>query len=115
MATFIVGGHAEKFIQLVLKINASTKSPVQHLPRWTALREKIQRVLFFDACNKSLVERLCDFKIFAISLLSSLVLYVHLIKLLSKLRPMPFSVLQQDHTMLLYQPTRRWFRVWPWS
>ena len=41
--TFIVGQHQKKFIQRVLKINASTKS---------------------------LVERLCDFKIFAISVLS---------------------------------------------
>ena len=43
MDTFIVGQHPENFIQRVLKINASTKS---------------------------LVERLCDFKIYAISVLS---------------------------------------------
>ena len=43
MDTFIVGRHPEKITQRVLKINASTKS---------------------------LVERLCDFKIYAISVLS---------------------------------------------
>ena len=43
MDTFFVGQHPEKFIQRVLKINASTKS---------------------------LVETLCDFKIYAISVLS---------------------------------------------
>ena len=43
MDTFVVGQHPEKIIQRVLKINASTKS---------------------------LVERLCDFKIYAISVLS---------------------------------------------
>ena len=43
MDTFIVGRHTGKIIQRVLKINASTKS---------------------------LVERLCDFKIYAISVLS---------------------------------------------
>ena len=42
MNTFIVGQHTEKIIQRVLKINAS---------------------------DKSLVERLCDFKIYAISVL----------------------------------------------
>ena len=42
MDTSIVGQHTEKFIQRVLKINASTKS---------------------------LVERLCDFMIYAISVL----------------------------------------------
>ena len=43
MDTFIVGRYPEKIIQRVMKINASTKS---------------------------LVERLCDFKIYAISVLS---------------------------------------------
>ena len=43
MATFIVGRHPENFIQRVLKINASTKSRV---------------------------ERLCDLKIYAVSVLS---------------------------------------------
>ena len=43
MVTFIVGRHRGKIIQRVLKINASTKS---------------------------LVERLCDFKIYATSVLS---------------------------------------------
>ena len=44
MVTFIVGLHSEKIVQRVMEINASTKS---------------------------LVERLCDFKIYAISVLSS--------------------------------------------
>ena len=41
-----------------------------HLHRWTALRKIIQRVLKINASTKSLVERLCDFKIYAISVLS---------------------------------------------
>ena len=45
MATFTVGRHSEKIIQRVLKINAS---------------------------SESLVERLCDFKIYAVSVLSYL-------------------------------------------
>ena len=45
MATFTVGRHPEKITQRVLKINASTES---------------------------LVERLCDFKIYAVSVLSYL-------------------------------------------
>ena len=43
MVTFTVGLHPEKIVQRVMKINASAKSPV---------------------------ERLCDFKIYAISVLS---------------------------------------------
>ena len=45
--------------------------PNGHLHRWTALRKKrIQRVMKINASTKSLVERLCDFKIYAISVLS---------------------------------------------
>ena len=41
-----------------------------HLHRWSAPRKNIQRVLKINASTKSLVERLCDFKILAISVLS---------------------------------------------
>ena len=42
-----------------------------HLHRWTAARNKfIQRVMTINASTKSLFERLCDFKIHAISVLS---------------------------------------------
>ena len=45
--------------------------PHGHLHRWTAARKKfIQRVMKINASTKSLVERLCDFKIYAISVLS---------------------------------------------
>ena len=42
-----------------------------HLHRWSVHQEKfLQRVLKINAPTKSLVERLCDFKIYAISVLS---------------------------------------------
>ena len=45
--------------------------PNGHLHRWTAARKKfIQRVMEINAFTKSLVERLCDFKVYAISVLS---------------------------------------------
>ena len=45
--------------------------PDGHLHRWTAHRKKfIQRVLKINASTKSLVERLCDIKIYAILVLS---------------------------------------------
>ena len=45
--------------------------PHGQLHRWTAHRKKfIQRVMNINASTKSLVERLCDFKIYAISVLS---------------------------------------------
>ena len=45
--------------------------PDGYIHRWTAHRKSfIQRVLKINASNKSLVERLCDFKIYAISVLS---------------------------------------------
>ena len=45
--------------------------PHGHFHRWTAARKKfVQRVLTINASTKSLVERLCDFKIYAISVLS---------------------------------------------
>ena len=46
-------------------------SPDGHIHRWSANRTKfIQRVLKINASTNSLVERLCDFKIYAISVLS---------------------------------------------
>ena len=44
--------------------------PDGHLHRWSAARKFIQRVLKINACTKSLDERLCDFKIYAISVLT---------------------------------------------
>ena len=45
--------------------------PDGHIHRWTVPRKKfIQRVLKINASAKSLVERLCDFKIYAVSVLS---------------------------------------------
>ena len=45
--------------------------PNGHLHPWTAPRKKfIQRVMKINASTKSLVERLCDFKIYATSVLS---------------------------------------------
>ena len=41
--------------------------PDGHIHRWSAPRKFIQRVLKINASAKSLVERLCDFKIYAIS------------------------------------------------
>ena len=47
--------------------------PDGNIHRWRAPRKKfIQRVLKINASTKSLVERLCDFKIYAISVLSSI-------------------------------------------
>ena len=73
MVTFIVGLHPENFVQRVMQINTSTKS---------------------------LVERLCDLKICAISVLIFLGLYVHQINQRSKPRTMHFSALLQDRTTL---------------
>ena len=53
-----------------------------------------------NASTKSLVERLRDIKIYAISVLSLLDLYVHQIRQPSRPRTMPFSVPQQDRTTL---------------
>ena len=45
--------------------------PHGHLHRWAAPRKKfIQRVMKINASTKSLVERFCDFKVYAISVLS---------------------------------------------
>ena len=44
--------------------------PHGHIHHWSAPRKIIQRVLKINASTKSLVERLCDFKIYAISVLS---------------------------------------------
>ena len=44
--------------------------PDGYILRWTAPRKIIQRVLRIDASTKSLDERVCDFKLYAISVLS---------------------------------------------
>ena len=44
--------------------------PDGHVHRWTALRKIIQRVLKINTSTKCLCERLCDFKIYAVSVLS---------------------------------------------
>ena len=44
--------------------------PDGHLHRWSAPRKFIQRVLKIHASTKSLVDRLCDFKIYALRVLS---------------------------------------------
>ena len=77
MDTFIVGQQIEKFIQRVLKINASTKS---------------------------LAERLCDFKIHAISVLGFIGSVLHLIRQPSRSRTMLFSAQQQARTTLYRLP-----------
>ena len=74
--------------------------PDGHIHRWTAPRKIIQRVVKINASTKSLVERLCDFKIYAVFVLGYIGLYAHLTKLLSQPRPMPFGVPLQDRTML---------------
>ena len=44
--------------------------PDSYLHRWTAARKNVQRVMKINASTKSLVERLCDLKIYVISVLS---------------------------------------------
>ena len=68
--------------------------PEGHIHRWTAPRKIHSSVQKINASAKSLVERLCDLKIYALSVLG----YIGSI-LLTKL-PMHHSVLLQDHTML---------------
>ena len=77
MDKFIVGQHPEKFIQRVPKINAPTRS---------------------------LFERLCDFKIYAISVLVLLDPYAHLTKQPSRPKTMPFNVQPQARTTLYLLP-----------
>ena len=55
----------------------------------------MQRVLKINASTKSLVERLCDFKIYAISVLSFVGSVVHPTRQPSRPRTMPFSVQPQ--------------------
>ena len=53
------------------KYVGAMSGPNGHLHRWTAHRKKfIQRVMKVNASTKRLVERLCEFKIYAISVLS---------------------------------------------
>ena len=73
--------------------------PDGYIHRWSAHRKiLIQRVLKINASTKSLVERLCDFKLYAISVLSFLAPYEHPTRQPSRLRTMPFSVQLQDRT-----------------
>ena len=44
--------------------------PHGHLHRWTAARKSHSSLMTINASTKSLVERLCDFKIYAMSVLS---------------------------------------------
>ena len=72
-----------------------------HIHRWTAPRKNfIQRVFKINSSTRSLVEVLCDLKIYALSVCVTLAPYAHVIRLLSRLRPMPFSVQPQDRTTL---------------
>ena len=76
-------------------------SPDGYIHRWTAPRKKfIQHVWKINASTKSLVERLCDFKIYAISVLSFIGSVCAPTKRPSRLRPMPFSVQLQVRTTL---------------
>ena len=75
--------------------------PDGHLHRWTALRKIIQRVLKMNASTKSLVERLCDFKIYVISVLILMELHVQQTRQSSRPRTVLFSVPQQARSTLL--------------
>ena len=77
--------------------------PDGHLHRWTAHRGKfIQRVLKINASSRSLVERLCDFKIYANSVLCFVGSICAQLRKPSWLRTMLFSVLQQTRITLLH-------------
>ena len=79
--------------------------PDGSIHRWTAPRKKfIERVLKINASTKSLVDRLCEFKICAISVLSFIGSICALDKATSRLRTMPFSVQLQDRTTLYLLP-----------
>ena len=69
--------------------------PDGHRHRWSAPRKFIQRVLIMNASTKSLVERLCDLKIYAISVLSFIGSVCA-----PEPKTMPFSVQLQDRTTL---------------
>ena len=74
--------------------------PDGHLHRWTAARNFIQRVLKINASTNRLVERLCDFKIYAISVLNLLDTYAHPTRQPSRPKTMPFSVQPKARTTL---------------
>ena len=75
--------------------------PDGYLHRWAVPRTKfVQRVMKINASTKSLVEQLCDFKIYAISVLSFTGSVCDPDKATLKARTMPFSVPQQDRTTL---------------
>ena len=64
--------------------------PDGHIHRWTVPRNK------FIQPTKSLVERLCDFKNFAHSVLEKMDPCPHWTKQPSRMRPMPYNALQQE-------------------
>ena len=73
--------------------------PDGYLHRWTAPRKKfVQRVVKINASTKSLVERLCDIQIYAISVLSFIGSVCAPDN--ATLKAMPFSVPQQDRATL---------------
>ena len=82
--------------------------------RWAAHRKLIQRELKMNASNKGFVERLCDFKIFAISVLS----FIGSVCALNKATLKADTHALQCTTAGSYNaflPNWSWLRVWPWS
>ena len=80
--------------------------PDGQIHRWTAARKNHparddHQCFYQEFC---LVGRMCHFKIYAISVLVLLDLYVHQIRHTSMPRTMLFSVPQQDRTKLFRQP-----------
>ena len=86
-----------------------------HVHRWTAPRKIIQLVQTMNSSTKSLAERDCatsrsiPFRCWGI-----MDPYPRQTKLLSRLRPMPYSELPQAQSHS-HQPFFRWLRVWPWT
>ena len=76
--------------------------PEGHDHRWTVPRKKSFNVP--KKLTKSLVERLCHLKIYAISVLGFFGPYPHQTKQPSRLRHMPYNASRQDRTMP-FQPT----------
>ena len=72
----MISENCEEFREMQIVRNAkyvgTMIGPHGHLHRWTSARTEkfIQRVMKINASTKSLVERLCDFKIYATSVLS---------------------------------------------
>ena len=91
--------------------------PDGYIHRWTAHPKKfIQRVLKINASTKSLFERLCDFKIYAISVLSFIG---------SVCAPDKATLKAETHALQCtaagpynafpFYPSWSWLCVWPWS